>query len=448
MIFHLTVTNQELTLKEAISIFSVEQNQNYIQCDFEFTTEDWRGTTKTAFFRNPKTRTVFAQILNDNQCVIPFEALTDEGYVQFSIVGEKENYRITSSIVQFFNRPTIYGGEPSDPTPSQYDQIIAQTAAAQTAAENAEKIADEIQEKAESGAFNGKDGAPGPQGPKGDTGPQGPQGEQGPKGDTGDTGPQGLQGPQGAAATIEIGETTTGEPGTQASVTNTGTENAAVLNFTIPQGTSGVLEYFKPLALSKTSPWQEVFELEDGVYIITADGTVQNTPSGETDARRALKLDMSVGQILVKSGSYAEAFNDDGFAIFYPDNSHGDDIWAYNGEEITEMIQAALGTVSASTSTSLSLRNAYEYRYAEPITELNLSISTNDENNEKFTAALIFKSGTTAPTISYSSDDFKFVGDDCDSAGDFIPQPNTGYEISFKQLGYGYIVARVGAFPI
>ena len=220
------------------------------------------------------------------------------------------------------------------------------------------------------------------------------------------------------------------------------------MNFTIPQGTSGILEYFKPLALSKTSPFQEVFELKNGVYIITSDGKIQTTPSGETDARRALKLDMSVGQILVKSGRYAEAFIDDGFAIFYSSSSSDDDVWAYNGEEITEMIQAALGTVSASTSTSLSLKNAYEYRYDQPITELNLSIAGNDEDNEKFTASLIFKSGTTAPTISYSSDDFKFTGDDCDSAGDFIPQPNTGYEISFKQLGYGYIVARVGAFPI
>ena len=307
---------------------------------------------------------------------------------------------------------------------------------ADAAALNAEEIAQDIQSKAEAGDFNGPQGLQGPQGPQGEkgdkgdkgdvgpqgpqgeTGPQGPQGEQGPKGDTGSQGPKGDTGPQGPQ----------GEQG--------------------PQGTSGILEYFKPLALSKTSPWQEVFELEDGVYIITADGKVQNTPSGETDARRALKLDMSVGQILFKSGSYAEAFNDDGFAIFYPDNSHSDDIWAYNGEEITEMIQAALGTVSASTSVSLSLKNAYEYRYAEPITELNLSIASSDADNEKFTAALIFKSGTTAPTISYSSDDFKFTGDDCDFAGDFIPQPNTGYEISFKQLGYGYIVARVGAFPI
>lgn len=38
---------------------------------------------------------------------------------------------------------------------------------------------------------------------------------------------------------IEIGKTTTGEPGTPASVTNSGTNTAPVLNFTIPEGEKG-----------------------------------------------------------------------------------------------------------------------------------------------------------------------------------------------------------------
>lgn len=45
--------------------------------------------------------------------------------------------------------------------------------------------------------------------------------------------------PQGEAATIEVGEVTTGAAGTQASVTNSGTENAAVFDFTIPKGADG-----------------------------------------------------------------------------------------------------------------------------------------------------------------------------------------------------------------
>ena len=52
-------------------------------------------------------------------------------------------------------------------------------------------------------------------------------------------GPQGDAGMAGAAATITVGTTTTGAPGSMASVTNSGTTSAAVFNFTVPQGPQG-----------------------------------------------------------------------------------------------------------------------------------------------------------------------------------------------------------------
>lgn len=85
-------------------------------------------------------------------------------------------------------------------------------------------------------------GAKGDKGDKGDTGEQGPQGDQGPQGaqgPKGDTGATGPTGPAGSAATITVGTTTTGNPGTNASVTNSGTSSAAVFNFTIPRGNTG-----------------------------------------------------------------------------------------------------------------------------------------------------------------------------------------------------------------
>ena len=57
----------------------------------------------------------------------------------------------------------------------------------------------------------------------------------------GPPGPQGQQGEPGAAATVTVGTVTTGEPGTDAIVTNSGTESAAVLNFTIPRGETGAV---------------------------------------------------------------------------------------------------------------------------------------------------------------------------------------------------------------
>ena len=51
----------------------------------------------------------------------------------------------------------------------------------------------------------------------------------------GPTGPRGEQGP----ATIRVGTTTTGNPGTNASVTNVGTSENMILNFAIPSGIQG-----------------------------------------------------------------------------------------------------------------------------------------------------------------------------------------------------------------
>ena len=59
------------------------------------------------------------------------------------------------------------------------------------------------------------------------------------KGDKGDTGATGAQGVQGEAATINVGSVSTTAYGNPAQVVNVGTENDAILNFTIPQGAPG-----------------------------------------------------------------------------------------------------------------------------------------------------------------------------------------------------------------
>ena len=59
------------------------------------------------------------------------------------------------------------------------------------------------------------------------------------KGDTGAQGAQGAQGDTGDAATIQVGSVTTVPYGQTANVVNSGTEQAAVFDFTIPQGRPG-----------------------------------------------------------------------------------------------------------------------------------------------------------------------------------------------------------------
>ena len=47
------------------------------------------------------------------------------------------------------------------------------------------------------------------------------------------------RGDEGKAATIEVGEVTASDPGSEPQVTNAGTENAAVLDFVLPRGQTG-----------------------------------------------------------------------------------------------------------------------------------------------------------------------------------------------------------------
>lgn len=58
-------------------------------------------------------------------------------------------------------------------------------------------------------------------------------------GKDGKDGTPGTPGKDGKSATISVGTTTTGNPGTNASVSNSGTASAAILNFTIPRGATG-----------------------------------------------------------------------------------------------------------------------------------------------------------------------------------------------------------------
>lgn len=91
----------------------------------------------------------------------------------------------------------------------------------------------------------------------GPTGIQGPPGQDGLNGQTGPQGPTGAQGPAGQSATVRVGFTSTLVPGAQATVTNTGTDTEAVLNFYIPRGNPGqdgaIKTCYWPVTVNKTT---------------------------------------------------------------------------------------------------------------------------------------------------------------------------------------------------
>lgn len=67
------------------------------------------------------------------------------------------------------------------------------------------------------------------------------------------------------AATVSIGNVTTGEPGTNASVTNSGTENDAVFDFTIPRGDPGSIENVEeqPVTFTEASARENITSGDD-----------------------------------------------------------------------------------------------------------------------------------------------------------------------------------------
>lgn len=121
----------------------------------------------------------------------------------------------------------------------------------------------------------GDRGEKGDTGPTGATGPQGNPGIQGEQGERGATGPMGPAGPKGdtgatgATPELSIGTVSTGAPGTDASVTITGTAEEPVLNMTIPRGAIGEVSQaeFDALVSALTSGSEEDASYHLGFYL-------------------------------------------------------------------------------------------------------------------------------------------------------------------------------------
>lgn len=109
-------------------------------------------------------------------------------------------------------------------------------------------------------------------------------------GQDGAPGQQGPAGQDGAAATITVGSTTTGNAGTNASVTNSGTSSAAVLDFVIPRGADGQngtngtdgADGFSPIATVTQNTGSATISITDANGTTTA--TVNDGATGATGA--------------------------------------------------------------------------------------------------------------------------------------------------------------------
>lgn len=184
-----------------------------------------------------------------------------------------------------------------------------------------------------------------------------------------------------------------------------------------------------------------ILSLESGGYICTATGYITNTDAN----RRGIEV-IKGSLIVVDKDRYCVVINCDGqYFISNSDTNIGGDCLVPTFADMEGSLDKKQDAVKVanSTSTNLSIRDKCEYRY-QTIETLNLTFPTTFP--DIYEATIIFESGDTATTLSYAADRVKFIGDDCDDAGDFIPQANKGYEVSIKNLGYDRVIARVGAF--
>ena len=186
------VKKRIITCKKAIVEDNVGTYKVQLTTDEEW--EEFAGSVRMIFYNdqiNDESQNPKDVLVEGPEVTIPWEVLSESGNLYLTLVGEMGSKRI---ITQKMSAPIVVnrsgvsdGTDPSDPTPSVVELIVA-------TANEAKKIAQSVRDDADAGKF---DGQPGPKGEQGDRGEQGPQGEKGEKGDKGDRGEQGIKGEKG-----------------------------------------------------------------------------------------------------------------------------------------------------------------------------------------------------------------------------------------------------------
>lgn len=457
MIINLIAEGQQLSFVKKPE--TVKGTRGYITCRFSFVSDEWKSGKIRAMFKNSKLSDIYhCEIAADGTVVIPHEVLAEQGTVSIAAVAEHEDgVRVTTNTVCFYNDNTIYGEKETDPTPSEYMQVI-------NAAEAAQKIAQSVRDDADNGKFNGKPGA------------------------------DGAPGADGKAATIAVGSVTTGEAGSAASVVNSGTESAAVLDFVIPQGAKGEQgeqgpkgdkgdagnDYVltdndkseiaasaaplvdlsartgrKTLDLSNNTSLRIAYDLATlptGAYDIVLQnnddtGYLGFKRDGQTSFTRNNTVSVSRGCIIVwMADDYIVVSGDYAGCYFCTDSS-----WWYGRAEGDYILRSELEKWKNKTSDVTepeiaAVDHAYT-NFSNVLTKITIT-SVLTEVGAEF--AFAFESGDTATVLVYPAENIKWVGDDC-SDGVFVPIANASYEVNIKQLGTRsdgtkQMIARVGAF--
>ena len=124
----LATEGQKLIKVECPKIASGDKNVDYLRVEF---CPNWDGFAKTAVFYRNEREVYYAVMDNNNECVIPWEVLQNEGFLYLGVFGSKGDTRKTSEVISYkIDKGAIVDDlKPSDPTPDIYDQILSNIAA-------------------------------------------------------------------------------------------------------------------------------------------------------------------------------------------------------------------------------------------------------------------------------------------------------------------------------
>lgn len=145
----LTVNGQWI---KADTIMLVSSSINIYHCSFDFS-QEWELYTKTAVFCLNSGEPIEQPVDSNNECVIPWEALENEGALFIGVYGinedsdEMERYPTVWTKEIRVAKGVPQGTGTNDPTPSQYEQFVMDV---QQSAQQAQEAAEKAQEAASS----------------------------------------------------------------------------------------------------------------------------------------------------------------------------------------------------------------------------------------------------------------------------------------------------------
>ena len=194
-----TVRQRKIHVKNPVTVIQNGIGVDWLVLDMD---DEWKSMTSiVCVFTNGDTAREMLHTFGQ-PVQVPWECLKETGMLSVSCTGYVGSEKVMTTMLpdSFWNvvqNGPVTGDTPMEPTATLYEQVLTAAGAASAAATVANEIGAQLRQAYENGELNGE------------------------------------------SATVELGMVTTGEPGTEAKVTNTGTPLAAVLNFTLPRGVPG-----------------------------------------------------------------------------------------------------------------------------------------------------------------------------------------------------------------